>query len=578
MTPITKRFMEIFIIVTALILLSLYTDLISQNPEQQYDITPNIVTLKQAIYDRYGPGIKQPYIDFFDGVPLSQPYSSDSVLLWEEIYHAIDQVLETKNAITGVPETPEWFARKIQEAYPWLDQLHAILNQGIFLENPQEEGFHSSDYQILKLTKIQGFARFMKFVALYEWGQGNRENALRYLSDIIRLGRAFRLGASLAEHIGAFHIIDIGISGFESLILNNPSAEWNRKIHETLQSFKQEEWTIPHYTENILIQYITMAANHPRAVPMSPERYAIALLYASLENKRVSEPLLFETNLLPDDVPELYETAAYLAKWTSVPAMRKRAGQLPESICQNDPLFTYEQAKSLPPLIYAAYRYIPGYGQPSAGTIPNSRFEVTRLHFQLITYACWARVWHDQNGRWLTDGDSAQDTSAIPHIQAFPWHPPFSWHETSDPEFIRNYLKTYFATSTLPITFSEDGQELIFPLTHKKDLEDTAVGYFPNASDSGQDIHNWQKGILLAADPFIQSVSYEKILETEKDGAPLNEPIEWEYYRTQLNLPKTTYWITHPGPDGVNDRMIHIYDPSNGLTSRGDLFTLVGWE
>ncbi len=45
-----------------------------------------------------------------------------------------------------------------------------------------------------------------------------------------------------------------------------------------------------------------------------------------------------------------------------------------------------------------------------------------------------------------------------------------------------------------------------------------------------------------------------------------------------LNYPKESYWVTHPGPDGESDGLSVVYDPSNGITSRGDIVQLVGWD
>jgi len=45
-----------------------------------------------------------------------------------------------------------------------------------------------------------------------------------------------------------------------------------------------------------------------------------------------------------------------------------------------------------------------------------------------------------------------------------------------------------------------------------------------------------------------------------------------------LKFPKRSFWVTHPGPDGVSDGPGLIYDPSNGIKSRGDIVQLAGME
>ncbi len=45
-----------------------------------------------------------------------------------------------------------------------------------------------------------------------------------------------------------------------------------------------------------------------------------------------------------------------------------------------------------------------------------------------------------------------------------------------------------------------------------------------------------------------------------------------------LKYPKKSYWVTHPGPDGESDGLSVVYDPSNGITSQGDIVQLAGWD
>lgn len=599
MKTYTKRGMELIIVLTVC-LLALSTWHERRVAHRQREQSLELATLlNQTLWDKYGPGTKQGYWDLFAKDPYTTINLGDdrsrTISVFEEL-NQVELLVGNAGAVLAVPEAPEWYQSRLRRAEEWAAQLPPVLEKGPYLAAPGEIYFATNANRALWIPGIAPKANGMKQLALRDWMQGNKDQAVTRLVDIIRLGDAFRYSPMAWDQLTRAMVIEIGLDGFDTVLWTNPGPEDNQKILDALRQFKPEEWHIPSYVENILwTDYSDYAGMMGRLY--RPDTVAVSLLLNGMpefpSDARVVE-LFYETGLIPawryEKLRALRKdpaawndffgsrsrqrysrpTAALLEKWTTLPAMRKRMQSLPDWFYESDPLLSADNARRFPPLVYAASRFSTLFGNDFYQNNMVVRLIVARQRMAALTAAFWGRCQRDTKGAWL----SYEEFNAQFEKQ-FQWTVDL-FPDRSNTQLIEAYIarhqvnKRFYLDETKTEVNPGDRSEINFPM--KWFAQDTiARAEIPSVTATREELENWVRGIFQN-DPLVETI---RPIYGFHDDQVLGRI---RSYQVKLNLPKTSYWIMQTGPDGMRDLPFLPYNPTNGAQSRGDILQLAGWD
>jgi len=606
MKTYTKRGMELIIVLTVCLLaLSTWHErrVANQQREQALELA---TLLNQTLWDKYGPGTKQGYMDLLTRDPYTTINLGENrsrvISIFEEL-NQVETLVGNAGAILAVPEAPEWYQSRLNQVEDWAAQVPPVLEKGPYLAAPDEIYFATSEYHSLWISGIAQKALGLKQLALRDWIQGKRDLAIARLVDIIRLGDAFRYSPMAWDQLMRAMVIEIGLDGFDTVLWTNPGPEDNQKILAALRQFKPEEWYIPSYAGNILFW-----SNYSDYAGMMGRLYQSDTIAATLLLNGVPDPqrdtriddLYHEIGLIPDwridqlrGIPKALvlwndryarffkqrgsrKTAALLAKWTTLPAMRKRAGNLPDWFYDSDPLLSADNARRIPPLVYAASRFATLFAEPYYQTNALTRLLVARQRMAALTAAFWGRCQRDTKGAWLSSEEFAAQFEKQSQwtVDLFP--------DRSNTQLVEAYIarhqvnKRNYLDETKTVVNPGDHSEINFPMKWYGE-EHIAPAEIPSVTATREELENWVRGIFQN-DPMVETVRPHHV-DVPGYYHPSDKTIQAvKSYQVKLKLPKTSYWVVQTGPDGIRDLPFLPYNPTNGAQSRGDILQLAGWE
>ena len=665
MQTLTKRILEVAIILT--ILLTLFFRWYHHHRSEVLlgSALAGITQFNQMLWDRNGPGSQDAYLKIFNPEMFNPPGVEQSRPPWEDAF-TMENLVREMNGDMGffsVPEAPEWYRKRLETTRQLLDALEAAYAKGPYLAAPGEINFATKDFRFPSFLQMQISTKVLKQYALMEWLEGHHDESLRTMKDSLQLGDALRMDPFLISHLIRLALYDITLGGIDTLVWTNPSPEQNQKIFDLLQSMNPDQWQYPDYTEN----WVYSLAYIPEEFgAYSPETFAVTMMMMQQSQKEQNENLekiLQKAGILPSTPMDPGEIFSYVVKWTTLPAMRRRAVRVPPSFYESDPYFTRDQANHFNSIFYLMGRY-----RNSLWDAPQFRFQIRLQNekdiAQVTLGSFWARVKHGELGRWPTLEEFHESSPAGEKAQ---------WVATQDPrpllsEFLRlNHNRPMGGDAPYFRIFENNPLNTLYyelpwpPLENLPPNFFTSQNYsqkFPSETIRREEMVEWVKYQLLAFRPLVESVTVATYITP--NGQYLNDRLEFIPYpynfrlpgymdseqtmreygmggygmdvstpaydpvararqmasgrsadatvesaspmqsveaagggavnvytqmkiypaslRIKLKFPKTTYWVIHPGPDDELDGFSLRYDPSNGLTSRGDIMKLAGWD
>jgi len=601
MRPITKRIMELTIVFTVLLMVT--TSRMEQRHTRhlEKDMQSMIQEVNQAMWDKFGPGTKQGYIDFFSETkntnitgnmnipPVPSQNEPHYRSLWDEIMSLTTTEMGDCRGFIAVESTPEWFKTKLAEIEPKVQQLQALLDKGPYLAAPGEIDFTTTTVRFGNDLGFQQAARVLRLLSEKDWLSGNREKAVQDLATGLRLGEALCYSPWLIDQMIRQALYSIGLQGFDTYAWTDPSPEDNRLLLAALEKFDTQKWEIPPSTENFLWNYLGNLDTNALWF-YSKESEAVGVLF---NRARFIDPTsrkaLQKAGLIPRPWWRFSYEVSPLLKWTTLPAMRKRAERAPDSFFEGDAVFSPDTVKKFPRLVYLVSRYciksIPNFSNAA------TRMETTRLTAQVLQAAYRARCWRDEHKAWPT----AEQMAAL-----LPKGATFGWHVTED----ARWLATYFENMNNPQ--SEDSMPyeshgyyggpypVAMPgyinINQYRQRMKEVMGHFPEEIHLLLDLShtekaNWVKGIFESYTGLVESVKVEDSIYKQQYN-PYGNTVSimpMKHITVHLRLPKRSYWVSQPGPGGAADVLVDEeifvpYNPSNGLKSKGSIVQLAGWE
>jgi len=472
----------------------------------------------------------------------------------------------------AVPEAPEIFFAKLAEAEVLAASLENTLETGPFVPR-------RSTSLGISFVAVQDAARSLRLLAGREWLKGNHQRALEYAADIIRLGDALEPHYADIGQLIRVAVYTIGLGGFDSFAWADPGAEEDRLILTRLTELETEKRVLPPHAESPLWSLLMIWGNY-RTDEEFGDLWAATMLLGSAGESAPDEAtrtLLKELGIIPDEKLDSGELVERLSRWTTLPAMRRRAGNIPEAYYHTDPWLPASAALRLPPLVYLASRVRPGAEDTEGvvsmwfayGELAEGWFERTGARAETLRAAYQARVWRDENGRW--PGPEEFRTLAGPQASV-------QWHVLTDPGVLVDRFRQRYQTLGGTAPAGEWEADATGPAKIRYPLHSNPAAALPRLAaralvPTQDEIATWMKGIL-EAQPLVESGTASRV-EAEPSGLHTESgPV----LIANLRLPKSSFWVTHPGVDGKADGPTVVYDASNGTTSAGDIVQLAGWE
>jgi hypothetical protein len=567
----TRRILEIFTIIVGLIV---YVDITGPglgNDSQSRD--PRNIQWIRDIYwdeilDECTPGDIPAYRKLFN--TMADPETvripgSDQVIDWDSLQTVTDRYY-IRGGFLAVPGAPEWFQDELDRMEPQTDYLKEILETGPYVSPPSPEAW-------VNFLAIQRTAKTLQMLAVRDWLHGDKEQAADHLSTIFDLGDAFKPNCFLIAQLIRISLYSSrGVEGFDSLIWTDPGPAENTLLLAALADTESDEWTIPPYSLSFLV---TVAMNWPppSANPDATldQLAAAAVLLSPIMASADPETMrvLRETGILQNAPNSDYNVIDRMSRWTTVPAMRRRAQRIPESYYASDPWMSAGSAKRLPPLLYLLSRV----GLPDTrhqAREAGRRLDVARWKTQAIANAYRVRVFRDEHGRWPTPEEYNLRLGAGSSLD---------YHVLADPAPLLNrFLGIHDTYHQYPDNFAwnwtpEDPSKVVAVVfstpqgVRKNDR--TELGRLA----ANTNLAPWVADIMRVPS-FVESVDVEEL--EVNDSVQRAQPES--RVTAHLRLPEKSYWVTHPGPDGIADGPRLEYDPTNGTMSRGDIVQLAGWE
>lgn len=544
-------------------------------------------SIHQAIWDKYGPGTKEEYIRIFDinfdQGPSRFPQFANlkSGPSWFQTAYHVSQHIGDTLAFTAVPEAPDWFQDDLNRAAIAADLLHQTLEKGPMIPAPDERDFRLGTDTTINYFNIQNGVRTLRQLALRDWMAAEWDRAIERLNDILRLGDAFEHSTNLIDHLMRASIINTGLSGFQTIIWNDPEPEMNRKIYEMLERLESWNWTFPPYLENILFRDFNAFDKN-----MSPDRWCTFMLLINTSNPEC-EPDLTKTlcrmGVIPRNERTISRALALLDQWTALPAMRKRLAGLPDSFFESDDLFSIEDAKQIPRILYVASKV----QMKTKNYYPDlrKRLDVAQAEALTLAGAYWVRCWHDEHGTWPTEND----------FDASPYGETLDLAITELPEVVLNHFAAMYPVVNpyqgiaRPSSVIREKGEILYPFNVPPENSPEFKKYHPDTSRAG--LIDWTKGMFTAMQPWVESVTPIIISEATTGIThfyPLPEFVRSQsrdYFTIKLHLPKKTYWVKHSNinswPGMMNNKMMinqEIVIDQETLERLIHSDRLAGWE
>lgn len=638
MTFLAKRICEAVIVITILMIF-IVRSVEQQRMENHLQTrVDRMKVLNQALWDQYGPGSRYAYDRIIQPENYEKFVNHNPQLIhytdpWQKVFETVDaaNAAGVVEGILGVDEAPDWFDECLDEAEKLSNVLEEALQTGPYLAAPDEVFFATDRVIIPNFLRMQNTAKVLRHYAMKQWYKGERKEAVETLHQIMRMTDAFRVDPYLISHLIRAAVNDMGMQGMERLLWLEPALEDLQRMNAVLHSTDINTWKKPDYAE----RFIWFEGEI-----LSSDSFASLLLLTKTETRDENyASVLEETGVFPRFTLSKTETASLLRKWTTVPAMKKRLQNPPDAFYEGDPLLKPEDAKQLPALWYAAYRYnsnLFGYNELNA----NTRFDIVRTHMQLLRQAVWARILKEQTGQFP---DRERYQSYLNEEMPLEYYN-YSYQVNpgqNDDKLIEKFKQIHYSSEHLKNFFHPvkgldqwDKRKIHYPIDYGfnwYNFDPQRYNYFGNPNSDLKDFKpqrdelvNWTAGIFQAFKPIVKSttITYSTLRETLQNrmdagdeninsafqggygmmgygmmglgmGMPmqtnegvtgavddlsqLDQPIA-SYLTVELDLPKETLWFVHQGPNKLFDAGNASYDPSNGITSVGDIYQFVGWK
>lgn len=618
MSFLAKRISEVIIIATIMMFIifrGIEKDRYQHHSETKGD---RFAVLNQELWDQYGPGSRYAYDKVFDPESYEKYVNGNVDLVgyknpWEKVFETLDAANASGviEGILAVDEAPDWFDERLDAAEELITALDEAFETGLYITSPNEIYFNNDIMNSPNFLYMQKTAKVLRHYAMRQWQQGDRTEAINTIHKIIQIGDALQAEKSLIAHLIRIAVFDMGLHGMERFLWLEPSLSELELMQEVLLSTDLSTWNYPAYTDRFIWYNF----------PENPDYVAMAFLLT--ESPHVDQHFavkLQDEGVLPRFTLSNASTIAITRKWTTIPAMEKRLSDVPDGYYEGDPLLRPENAKKLPPLLYAAYRYQPN---PSGNYLHNVnvRMDVVRNHMKLLRQAVWARIIKEQTGQY-PDKERYYNHVAVQE----PDEENNFAHSVDRGEenhmLIAKFKQIHYSSNhlrklTVPVKGLEqwDNRKLHYSFNYQPSLSQYNLFGNSSAGLNGieleqEELVNWTSGIFKAFKPFVKSVTvtrtsmresiqnnlleagfpravhddpsfYPKKYDGNGNLIPSNQYLNdtvAAYLTVELDLPKVTHWFVHQGPDSQFNAETISYDPSNGTKSAGDIYQFVGWE
>jgi len=406
--------MECFILLT-LVVTAIVHHLDSRRYEELRASAKGLpAVLNQDIYNRIGPGETTAYRDFFAKYEQRIPSS----IQLTELLADREGLLQGFPAVDEAPEPVKDIFRNLNALQ---DDLANLLKKGPFILSKNESGFDSAEYG--HYPSIQADVRsvmlWIRMVAMQKWLQGSRDEAIRLLANIFYLGNSFRRSPDSQEWIFE-EMCTNGFAGMNLITWNDPSPGNNRLIAQCLEEIHEDDWTPKGQRIPQLRYYLEHISR--TEFRYNDELVAVLNILSSVYDKSRTEmtDMFLKAGMIPSGNVSYGRMGSLARKWTTEPAMRKRAERIPDSFFETDPLLSAETIKKFPRLIYLSYRY------------DDERFYIQRdfsdaarrNRAKALKAAYAARIWRDEHGAWPTPEQFAaltpQSASLVLYVTSEP--------------------------------------------------------------------------------------------------------------------------------------------------------------
>ncbi|MEW6235920.1 MAG: hypothetical protein AB1656_11075 [Candidatus Omnitrophota bacterium] len=571
--PLNRILEASIVLAILLVVLSQWSDRREQRILREHSIECATM-LNQAIWDRFGPGAKTPYMELF-GQSNSPNSFRDKINEFENYAQSVGQPW----GFVAVPGAPQGFQDRLNVAADIIGCVTKVLEGGPFIAAPSEIYFSTNEYAIMNFLSVQLVSKAMQHLAWRNWTGGDKAKAVEYAKDNVRLGDSLRYGPALIEQLIGFAVKGIALNSFNGFAWTDPGKEENRLILQTLMDLHPENWDASTNLEYLLFPLTDW---NPPNESTTPNDLAAAVLLreAPADPPTKAASLLRQAGMIPKKKLRFDRVVSLLGKWTTKPAMKKRAKKLPAVYYKEDGFLSEQAAHRFPPLLYAASRV----SQAAYNKNYFSRMESVKGKALALIGAYWARCYRDEhNGVWPTKEEFRSQCPVKDQVD-------MRIIEAANTEashtllWINSYVYKLLAQQFMVFFNQSRNDKDCIP-----DPDTPGQFYLRcvfNSNEAGKEYVAWKVACIKAFAPFVENVTlkmgndspfWKDYIDAYGIGHPGFNNMA-EALAIQIKLPKKTYWIYHRGPDGVWDDMGDIYDPSNGTNSKGDIVQLAGWE
>jgi len=407
--------------------------------------------MNQDIYDRIGPGETRAFQSFFNKYQEKIPPS----IQLTEIFADREGLLQ---GFAAVEETPEPISAIFPEFSPLQDDLTNLLKKGPYILSKGEFGFDSDEHGYYPSVQadVRSVMLWIRMVAVQKWLRGSPNEAISLLANIFHLGNSFI--KSPGGQAPEFEIWKNGLAGMNLLTWNDPSPENNRLIAQSLAKIDEDQWI----SKGERIQQLRYYLEHmsPAEHRDGDELISVLNILSSMCDKSRTETseVFVQAGMIPTGNASYGRMWGLARKWTTPPAMRKRAERIPDSFFETDPLLSAKTISKFPRLVYLSHRY-----DDEKFHISQNRWRVAfQNQAKALKAAYAARVWHDEHGTWPTveqfaefnpehpsfDGYWRSEHGTWPEAEPFatmnPQSAPFEWHITSATEpLVKHFMSIH---------------------------------------------------------------------------------------------------------------------------------------
>lgn len=593
--------------------------------------------LHQALYDKFGPGNRYAYDKFFDPENYEKFVNNNPNLdhyqfPWSKVYQLEEasNLSGVQEGLLGVKEAPVWYQKRLQATAEFSSQLEEAFQTGLYIPAPGEAYFDMNTIDVPNFLYVQRVANALRQYSMHLWAIGEREAAIKTMGQIIQVGDIFRADPTLIAHLIRVTIYETALTGMSRFLWLEPSLEELQQMQDVLNSTDVNTWAKPDHAE----QFIWFDAGY-----LDIDRYAAALLVLETETAdRDYAVILEEAGVLPTFKLSKDQVSSVIQKWTTLPAMKKRLQNYQGDLYANDSFLSEEQAKQLPTIWYAAYRYQRnpfGYHRVNA----SIRFENARARLHMMRQAVWARIQKEQTGEFPTEKQFIMYLQQVTPTLQEQFHGLVELgidYEYTKEEFKKIHFHQQYSNYNnlselnypvrgldqwdkrkLHYSFEYDFLDELTFVIHNTFDADTTSGNV-QVQSKRDDMIQWTQSIFNAFKPIVKSTTLTKVKRGDLEAIrsyyrnsnyQYNEyPLSEKYYNLdgtlkkldlpeideekaeeynkeyvkylsiELDLPKEPVVVRYQGPNKQWDDYLDPYDPSNGINSGGDIYQFVGWK